>query len=325
MYRIPDRIKFFSAVATTAILPTSMRIKSRSALLGRLQRSKTRNADIIVACHPKSGSTWFRVMLSRLYQMRYDLPPQRIVKSDEFYNRNRSLPRFLVSNGHYAYEAQTQTVLDEAGPGMMDGKKLIFLARNPCDVAVSWFLQFTKRTKAFKRELINSTLRHPVDPHSIEMWDFVMHEELGLPGLIEFHNMWERRVNESNAGMIVRYEDLRSKPVDTLSQVSEFLGAPFNREEIEHSVEFASFDNMRKLEQEGYFHNAGMALRNKNDPDTLKVRRAKVGGFRDYFTSDQVAIMDEMIRDRLSPTLGYEPAPASEAASKSSSSSQARL
>lgn len=311
MYRIPDRIKFFSAVATTAILPASMRIKSRSALLGRLQRSKTRNADIIVASHPKSGSTWFRVMLSRLYHMRYKLPPQRIVKSDEFYNRDRSLPRFLVSNGHYAYERETQTVLDEADPAMAAGKKLILLARHPCDIAVSWYLQFTKRTKAFKRELINSTLKQPIDRNNIEMWDFVMHEELGLPALIEFHNMWERRVNDSEAGMIVRYEDLRTQPVETLSQVCEFLATPFNREEIEHAVEFASFDNMRKLEQEGYFHNAGMALRNKKDPDTLKVRRAKVGGFRDYFTAEQVAIMDEMIRERLSPTLGYALSPSS--------------
>jgi len=244
-------------------------------------------------------------MLSRLYQMRYALPPQRIVKSDEFYNRDRNLPRFLVSNGYYAYEGETQHVLDETSASAPISKKLILLARNPCDVAVSWYLQFTKRTKAFKRELINSTLSHPVDRHNVEMWDFVMHRELGLPALIEFHNMWERRVRQSVDGLVVRYEDLRAEPVDTLSQVRDFLEAPFTRTEVEHAVEFASFDNMRKLEQEGYFRNAGMALRNKKDPDTLKVRRAKVGGFRDYFNEEQVNIMEQMVRDRLSPTLGY--------------------
>ena len=34
--------------------------------------------------------------------------------------------------------------------------------------------------------------------------------------------------------------------------------------------------------------------------------RGKVGGFRGYFTDDQVAIMEEMVRDRLSPTFGYD-------------------
>ncbi len=306
MFRIPDRIRLFSAVAVTAALPRSMRIAARSRLLRRLHRSKSRNADIMVINHPKSGGTWFRVMLSRLYQMHYGLPPRRIVKSDEFYNRNRAMPRFLISNGYYTYESATQDVLDEAGPGVASEKKVILLARHPCDVAVSWYLQITKRTKAYKRELINSTLRQPIDRDKISMWDFMMHEELGLPGVIEFHNMWERRLAGNDASLIMRYEDLRSHPVETMSKVTEFLDTPFNKEEIEHAVEFASFDNMRKLEQSGYFRNSSMALRNKNDSSTLKVRRGKVGGFRGYFTDDQVAIMEEMVRDRLSPTFGYD-------------------
>ena len=306
MYRIPDRIRLFSAVAMTAALPRSMRIAARSRLLRRLHRSKSRNADIMVINHHKCGGTWFRVMLSRLYQMHYGLPSRRIVKSDEFYNRNRAMPRFLISNGYYTYESVTQDVLDETGPGVAIGKKVILLARHPCDVAVSWYLQITKRTKAYKRELINSTLRQPIDRDKISMWDFLMHEELGLPGVIEFHNMWERHLAGNDASLIIRYEDLRSYPVETMSKVTEFLDTPFNKEEIEHAVEFASFDNMRMLEQSGYFRNSSMTLRNKKDPSTLKARRGKVGGFRDYFTDDQVAIMEEMVRDRLSPTFGYD-------------------
>lgn len=309
MYRIPDRVRFLAAVAATAALPAPMRIAARSRLLRTLYKANTRHADLIFICHPKSGGTWFRVMLSRLYHVRYGLPPERIVKSDEFYNRDRALPRFLFTNGHYTYESAVQGVLDDMGPGMAEGKKLVLLARHPCDVAVSWYLQFTKRTKAYKRELIASTLRQPIDRERISMWDFVMHEELGLPALIEFHNMWERRVAAGDGGLVVRYEDLRTHPVEAMSRVCEFVGAPFTRDEIEHAVEFASFDNLRKLEQSGYFHNSGMALRNPKDPDTFKVRRGKVGGYRDYFTDDQVAIMEEMVRERLSPTLGYDPAP----------------
>ncbi len=308
MRRIPDRVMLSSAVALTGALPRSMRIAARSRLLRRLHRTKSRNADIIVINHPKTGGTWFRVMLSRLYQMRYGLPPRRIVKSDEFYNRNRSMPRFLISNGYYTYESVTQEVLDECSPGVASGKKVILLVRYPCDVAVSWYFQVTRRTKAYKRELINSTLREPIDRDSISMWDFLMHEELGLPAVIEFHNMWERRLAGNDASLTVRYEDLRSHPVDTLSEVTEFLGAPFEKEEIEHAAEFASFDNMRKLEQSGYFRNSSMTLRNRKDSSARKVRRGKVGGFRDYFTDDQVAIMEEMVRNRLSPTFGYNQA-----------------
>jgi hypothetical protein len=305
MYRVPDRVRLFAAVAITAILPKKIRIPARFKLLRKLQETKSRNADIIVINHPKTGGTWLRVMLSRLYQMRYGLPPRRIVKSDEFHNRDSAMPRFLVSNGYYSYEGATQDVLDAIRTDPERSKKVILLARNPCDVAVSWYIQFTKRTKAYKRELINSTLRQPVDQNreTISMWDFVMHEELGLPALIEYHNMWERRV--ANGGLLIRYEDLRSDPIDTLTKIVNFVDAPFNREEIEHAVEFGSFDNMRKLETTGYFRNSSMSLRDKKDPDMLKVRRGKVGGFRDYFTDEQVAIMEEMMCSRCSPTLGY--------------------
>lgn len=304
MYRIPDRVRLFSAIAITSVLPESARIAARGKLLRKLQRDKSRNADIIVINHPKTGGTWLRVMLSRLYQVRYGLPPRRIVKSDEFYNFDRSMPRFLISNGYYSYESGTQDVLDALEPGRASDKKVILLARHPCDVAVSWYIQFTHRTKAYKREMINSTLRNPVDRENISMWDFVMHDELGLPGLIEYHNMWERRL-ANDGGMVIRYEDLRSDPIDTMTKVIEFIQAPFDRKEIEHAVEFASFDNMRKLEQTGYFKNSSMALRNKTNPNTLKVRRGKVGGYRDYFSDEQIAIMDKMVAERLSPTLGY--------------------
>jgi len=306
MYHFPDRLRLFSAVAGTAVLPKRIRIPARSYLLRSLQKSKSRNADTIVINHPKTGGTWFRVMLSRLYQIHYDLPRRRIVKSDEFYNRNRTMPRFLVTNGYYTYESATRDVLDEIGQDSRGGKRVILLARNPCDVAVSWYLQFTKRTKAYKRELINSTLQNPVDRENISMWDFVMHPELGLPALIEYHNMWALRLTGTDGGLIIRYEDLRSEPVNTMSRVVEFLQEPFSKEEVEHAVEFGSFDNMRKLEKSGYFRNSSMALRNKKDPNTLKVRRGKVGGFRDYFTDEQAAIMEGMMYSRLSPVLGYQ-------------------
>lgn len=306
MYRIPDRVLFFLAVAATAGLPKSLRIAARSRLLPRLHAAKARRADVIVICHPKSGGTWFRVMLSRLYHMKYDLPPRRIVKSDEFYNLDHALPRFLFTNGHYAYESALQAVLDdmESGPAG-SRRKVILLARHPCDIAVSWYLQFTKRTKAFKRELINHSLNHPIAREKISMWDFAMHDEIGLPALIEFHNMWERRLSGTDWGLVLRYEDLRSNPVETMGRAMSFIGASFDEDEIRHAVEFASFENLKKLERSNYFHNAGLRLRNPKDPDTFKVRRGKVGGYRDYFTAEQIAQMDDMVRTRLSPALGY--------------------
>jgi hypothetical protein len=82
----------------------------------------------------------------------------------------------------------------------------------------------------------------------------------------------------------------------------------FSDDEIQEAVRFGSFDNLRQLETKGFFRQGGLTLRDPKDPNTFKVRRGKVGGYRDYFTPEQVAELEEIVRARLSPSLGYGPA-----------------
>jgi hypothetical protein len=88
------------------------------------------------------------------------------------------------------------------------------------------------------------------------------------------------------------------------------MGESFSEREIEEAVAFGSFDNLQELERRGFFHQGGLTLRNPQDPESFKVRRAKVGGFKDYFTEAQVAELEELVRRRLSPGLGYQPSAA---------------
>lgn len=306
MYRLPDRVTHLSLLGLTGPLPRPLRLAARERLLADFQLAKARRADVMVIVHPKSGGTWLRVMLSRLYQRKYHLPPRRVVKSDEFYNRDHALPKFLFTNGHYAYEGAVRSLFDEvdAAAGLGD-KKVILFARHPCDIAVSWFLQFTTRTSAYKRELINYSLARPIERESCTMWEFVMHEELGLPGLIEFLNGWERALARLDESLILRYEDLRGEPAPTLARLASFIGESFSEAEIAEAVEFGSFDNMRQLEASNYFANSSLSPRKAKGAAISKVRRGKVGGFRDYFTAEQADQMDAMVRERLSPTFGY--------------------
>jgi hypothetical protein len=43
----------------------------------------------------------------------------------------------------------------------------------------------------------------------------------------------------------------------------------------------------------------------KKNPDSFKVRRAKVGGYKDYFTDEQVGEIDAMVDADLLPQIGY--------------------
>ena len=106
---------------------------------------------------------------------------------------------------------------------------------------------------------------------------------------------------------MVRYEDLRANPETEMGRIVEFLGLEANEEFLKDTAEFASVENLRKKEQENYFWRSGSRVQAKdvNDPNTFKVRKAKVGGYRDYFDDDQVAELHAMVDSRLLPAFGY--------------------
>jgi hypothetical protein len=170
---------------------------------------------------------------------------------------------------------------------------------------VSWFFQFTKRQSAHKQELINHFIEHPIDRRTIGMWDFVRHSDIGVISLVDYLNTWERNVAHLPRALVIRYEDLRAEPRATLQRIGALMGETFSDPELDEAVAFSAFDNLKSLERRGFFRQGGLTLRNPNDPESFKVRRAKVGGFRDYFNPAQVAELEELVQTHLSPTLGY--------------------
>ncbi len=299
-----DRMKHWSILGATAPLPRTLRIKSRLKLLENLQRGAMERADAMLIRHPKTGGTWLRALLTRLYALKYDLSDRRVFKADELYRQNRALPRYLVTNGYMSWERITAEAFSADAP-LLKNKRTFFLARHPGDVAVSWYIQYTKRTKGFKRELLEYEMGETIDRANISRWEFLQHPVLGLNGLIEYHNFWADALHRRDDALIVRYEDLRLDTAPTLKRLTEFLGERFTDEQIADAVEFGSVEKLREKERSGYFHNTSLKLRNEADPETLKVRRAKVGGFRDDLTPEQADWVESQVRERCHPALGY--------------------
>jgi hypothetical protein len=312
MFQISDGVKKWAVLLPTALLPTAARVASRRRWLASLELAKAKRTDLLIIGHPKSGNTWLKVMLSRLYQVRHGLPASVIVTSDELARRNPAIPRISATNGHYSYEGAVGAALAKGGDPALRAKPILFLARHPCDIAVSWYFQFTKRQSAHKQELINHFIDHPIDRHTVEMWDFVRNSDIGLPMLIDYLNHWQRAVAELPRAITLRYEDLRAEPAAALRRIGALMGEDFTDQEIEEAVSFGSFDNLRQLESQGFFSQGGLTLRNPADPESFKVRKAKVGGYRDYFTPAQVAELDALVEAGLSPSLGYQTASAAE-------------
>ena len=268
-------------------------------LRGREQMRRLRDADIVIVSFGKSGRTWLRVMLSRLYQVKHGLSQRYLLGFDNFHSMNRAIPKIFLTHDNYIKDYT----------GNVDNKsdfyshKVVLLARDPRDVAVSQYFQWRYRMKPNKKVLN----KYPGAGEDVSTFDFVMDRDAGLPKIIEFMNLWASERERLKGFFLLRYEDLRARPEDTLKALLEFIGTPGTDEEIREAVEFSSYENMKKMEQKKTFWLSGgrMVPKDGDDPNTYKVRRAKVGGYRDYFDDEQVERIEQLVDSTLSPYFGY--------------------
>ncbi len=287
--------------AVLFFIPQQKRIAMERRIRGKEEFRKLQHADWVLISWGKSGRTWFRVMLSRFYQVKHRLPVNRLLEFDNLHKRQPKVPRVLFSHNNYMRDYLNEW----DNLNHFRGKKVVMLVRDPRDVAVSQFFQWKYRMRPHKK-LINNYPLHGAD---ISTWDFVVNPDCGVPRIVDFLNGWARAVPYLDDLLVVRYEDMRSDPAAVMQRVLEFVGTPGTREEIDKAVEFAAYENMKKHEEKKLFKGSGVRVKpgDKSNPNSFKVRRGKVGGYRDYFDDAQVSEIDRMVDSHLDPMFGYGP------------------
>jgi hypothetical protein len=280
-------------------LPEARRTRIERWLRGREDHRKLRLAPCVVVSFGKSGRTWLRVMLSRFYQIKHGLSRRHLIAFDNLHRRNRDIPLILFTHDNYLKD------FSEHGDSKQEyfDKKVVLMVRDPADVAVSQYHQWKYRMTERKKRIND----YPLDPN-VSLYDFVMMPRCGLPKVIDFMNGWAADLGRFEALLVVRYEDMRADPEAALARIVEFFGTPGTPEQVREAVAFASVDNMRQMEQKRVFWLAGrrMLAGDRNNPNSYKVRRAKVGGYRQDFSAEQLEAIDRLVAERLSGVFGYE-------------------
>ena len=299
MHTIIKKITREATVLALFFLPKEKKIRIERRLRGREEFHRLQQADCVIVSFGKSGRTWLRVMLSRFYQVKHNLSRRSFLGFDNFHRKNPAIPKVFFTHDNYLkdYTEHKDSKVD------FYDKKVVLLARDPRDVAVSQFFQWKYRMRPHKKSLND----YPAHQQDISVYDFVTNPDAGIPKIIDFMNDWAQELPRIKNMLIVRYEDMRAQPEAVLKQIVEFMGTPGSTEDIREAVTFASYDNMKKLEEKKIFWLSGNRLvpKDKSNPNSFKVRRAKVGGYRDYFDDRQVAAIDAQVHDRLAPLYGY--------------------
>ncbi len=299
MHMILKRLLKWLVKVISIFLPEHKAIALERWRRGREENWKHQRCDYVFASYGKSGRTWVRVMISRYYQLAYDLADNIIMGFDNFHRMNRAIPKIFFTHDTYLREYSGHPEDNR----VYYGKKTILLVRRPQDVVVSQYFQWKFRMRPYKKAL-NKYPDHGAD---VSIYDFAMDPNQGLPRIIDYLNRWARELPKIGNHLVVRYEDLRARPEEEMARIVEFLGMTPDSGFLKDVVDFASVEKLREKEQSNYFWRSGSRVqaRDVNNPDSYKVRRAKVGGYRDYFDDDQLAAIDALVERDLLPDFGY--------------------
>ena len=282
-------------------LPKEKRIGIERWVRGWEEAQHLATTDVAFVSWAKSGRTWLRTMLSRAYQLDYGIPSGEMLEFDNLKKRDPRIPSVFFTHGNYLRTYNGEW--DERTAFW--SKRVLLLVRDPRDTAVSQYFQWKHRMHRSKKAL-NNYPRHGLD---LSVADFVLKEPMGLAGVLDFLEIWERSLPHVEAAKVVHYEELRSDTEGTLAGILDFLGTPASPESVADAVASATVEKMRQLENaSGNSGYVGQRLKpgNAANPDSFKVRRGKVGGWRDYLTEAEIAEAEAMVTARPGPLFGYK-------------------
>jgi hypothetical protein len=278
-----------AAVQALRLVPGSWALRVRRDLR---DSAWLRHADVVVISFPKSGRTFVRAMLSRLFQRRFGIDERRLLEFPMLRGAARDVPRLLFTHAGDAMRRPDEIQLD---PVDYAHCRVVLLARHPGDVAVSrqHHLKFRSRDRARRR----------LAEQPLEL--FIWSEQGGIPSIVRFMNLWAELARSRKDVAIIRYEDFLGEPEGTLRKLAKQVGLKVTKADIADAVEFGSLGQLKQREQEGYFRSSRLQPSRRDDDRSSKVRSGRSGGYRRRLEPREIAKVDAYIAKNLDPVFGY--------------------
>ena len=248
--------------------------------------------DVFIVSYPKSGNTWTRFLIGNLVHqdepvtfanVEYRVPsiyahPDRTL---------RRLPRLLKS--HECFDPRY--------------RKIIYIVRDPRDVAVSCYHYYIKMGW-----LSETCSLHDFVPRFI-----VPEFEINFGSWSENVMSWVSMRQHTDTFLFFRYEDMLRQPEAELARVASFLNIEPTPARLGRAVTLSAADRMRELEKK---EGDKWTLIKDTRKDKPFVREAKSGGWRKVLRTESVAQI-EVAWGSVMERFGYElstcPAKAQEA------------
>tara|TARA_B100000965_G_scaffold367099_1_gene352868 strand:- start:50 stop:883 length:834 start_codon:yes stop_codon:yes gene_type:complete len=274
---------------------------------------------IWLASYPKSGNTWVRFFLKSYLSspdknltLRPDIDDNFFIKNfpsaklfDEmkidylnFHNIVKNwipMQEFLNLNNKINFLKTHNAMCTINNYPFTNSKNTlgaIYIVRDPRDIVVSYADHFQVSHKEIVENIFSSE-------HGEAPTKDGKSYNLSIMGTWSDHyNSWKNYVGRKI--IIIKYEDLISKPYETFSKIIKYLNdinqINFNEKKIKFSIEQTSFQNLRKLEEKEGFIEKGRGK--------FFFRKGKIGSWKQELSNDLIKIVENKFKKEMLE-LGY--------------------
>lgn len=232
--------------------------------------------DICLVAYPKSGNNFLLFLVATLlYRKKMDWATKGEMVQNISSKPIENLPSPHLVWSHDGY--------DPSYP------KVIYLVRDPRDVVISYYHHFQKYYSESRD--FNAFFAAFMDGDIGGVWDSQVESWL------------DNQEKVKHGFLLVKYEDLLADTTKEAKRVISFLNLDRTEKEINEAVHWASFDNMRALEQKQKEHlNGPSPAANSALPF---VREGKVNKWKSVLSKDQQQQINQTFDKTLS-RLGYK-------------------
>jgi len=246
-----------------------------------------RDPGVYTISYPKSGRTWLMSLLRNYFEL-YGLDFNLFNHKSCFKLPNKKVVKFEHDIGGWVpAPIKIQRLCFNTEKYV--GKKIIFLSRDPRDILVSSWHHLRFREKIYQGSLSA----------------FMRDDLVGISKVIAFMNIWLENSHVPESFHLLTYEQLHTDPILSFRKFLKFMDIPVVPEFVQAVVKESSFEKMKKMELNGSFKEPWMSPGSKDTNRSVKIRKGKVGGFRQELSIKDIEFLNDVIRSELSSKLPY--------------------
>ncbi|VAH53768.1 unnamed protein product [Triticum turgidum subsp. durum] len=262
---------------------------------------KPRRDDIILATHPKSGTTWLKALAFTIStRSRCDFTDSPLLTN----NPQRVVP-FIGAMGGDLDVLETlpspRLLATHLPPSLLPpavstvGCRVVYLCREPKDAFVSRWHFDNKMGKGGAPITLGDAFNmfcEGVSPFG-PFWDHYL-------------QYWKESLARPQEVMFLKYEEIVSDPLTVVRKLASFLDVPFTEEEeksgvVDQVVSFCSFESLRNLDvnKTGGAERAGGKIFIQH---SSLFRKGKVGDWVNHMSNEMGEKMDRLVEEKFKGT-----------------------